>query len=382
MKYDLFLSYNKSDKLWVCNLATDLEQIYSINCFFDQWDVRPGENIRIALRNALKNSKRIGFILSPNSISSGWVELETCISMHSDPSNRSRRIIPIYRITCFPPSKIPEDLAIFSYIDFRDDNLYLQKLEDLVREINGLPPLRRYASSTKLNPSHINRPSPIHIEAINELTYSPTLLNDLQYDWPDTNKAIKAFEVLIHNTDHKPSKLCQGVVSGCYNYTDGTSYSSTISTYFLKIRFNASMHEQSEEGITGIITEDGQFGREIKGVVTSMGHFKSFSFSFPIYLTIEPNEKILLRFALDVNSKLEKMNPAIIGPSCNKPEDIETYPVFGNNSIIDIKNNSYSNELKHTVFKQRQKERFWISFKNIDGCQFGGVFLGKTIAGF
>ncbi len=113
-KYDLFLSYSSTDAARGKRLASDLETKHGLNCFLDKVAIRPGENIRTALRDGLRNSRRVGIVISPASVKSGWVELEHSIATLEDPSNRSRRVIPIYRTTCTRPEcPIPEELGIY-----------------------------------------------------------------------------------------------------------------------------------------------------------------------------------------------------------------------------------------------------------------------------
>lgn len=49
--YDVFLSFCASQRDWVRGLARDLERRFQLRCFFDEWDVRPGTNLVLGLRD-------------------------------------------------------------------------------------------------------------------------------------------------------------------------------------------------------------------------------------------------------------------------------------------------------------------------------------------
>lgn len=179
-KYDLFLSYSSRDGEWVQKLARDLEEKYKLKCFLDKWDIRPGDNIKIALRNGIRESQRISFVISPDSIKSDWAQLEQCIATIDDPSNRSRRLIPLYRRTCeLPGSQIPEEFRILSYIDFRDDAQYQNQLDRLAKEVKGYPPQRWVAEGTDHTKTHPIKTMKVVDKRYSINSYCSCLIDDL-----------------------------------------------------------------------------------------------------------------------------------------------------------------------------------------------------------
>jgi hypothetical protein len=104
-----------------------------LRVFFDRWHVTPGSNLPFRLTEAIDQSRRIAFVLSPASVSSDWVgmEVDTAIARR-DPSGRRGVLVPILRADC----DIPIELSHLSYIDFRRGRYRqgLTQLVDLLRD--------------------------------------------------------------------------------------------------------------------------------------------------------------------------------------------------------------------------------------------------------
>jgi hypothetical protein len=136
--FDIFLSHNGTDKVWVEKLAFDIENDTNgrpLRVFFDEWDIEIGANIPLEIENALQKSHFIGLIMSPQAFSSEWVAMERSMAMMKDPSAKNRQIIPIYRKPC----DIPATLKTIKSLDFSDDNEYDHSLEQLLSVIRGIP---------------------------------------------------------------------------------------------------------------------------------------------------------------------------------------------------------------------------------------------------
>src|SRR5689334_13064467 len=88
--WDVFVSHNGKDKVWVRHFVRQLRSL-SLRVFFAEDDIRPGANFLRALSMALQTSRYIVLVLSPSSLSSDWVALEYSIAVVSDPSARERR---------------------------------------------------------------------------------------------------------------------------------------------------------------------------------------------------------------------------------------------------------------------------------------------------
>jgi hypothetical protein len=138
---DIFLSHNNADKPWTEKLATALEADRSgppLKVFFDKWDIPHGGDIPAELEEGLQNSRYVGLVLSPESLSSDWVTLERSTAIYRDPSARQRSLIPLLHRTC----QIPDMLARLKYIDFRREQDFKEGLDTLLGILRGQPPKR------------------------------------------------------------------------------------------------------------------------------------------------------------------------------------------------------------------------------------------------
>lgn len=130
-EYDIFLSHNNADKVWVEKLASDIENnSYGIplKVFFDKWDIKPGADIPQELERGLEVSRFIGLVMSPEALNSNWVALERSTAIYRDPSAREKTLIPILRRDC----TIPIMLKRINYIDFTLDENYSDSLNILL----------------------------------------------------------------------------------------------------------------------------------------------------------------------------------------------------------------------------------------------------------
>jgi len=135
---DIFLSHNGVDKTWTEKLASDIEASADGNrlkVFFDKWDILPGSDVPVELEKALKESRHIGLVMSPEAFKSAWVSLEVSTSIYSDPAARQRKIIPILRRPC----EIPLIIQRLNRIDFTEDLSYQSSLEILLATLRGKP---------------------------------------------------------------------------------------------------------------------------------------------------------------------------------------------------------------------------------------------------
>jgi tetratricopeptide (TPR) repeat protein len=138
-KYDLFISYNRADEKWAKRLATRVEQEKwrdrNLRVFFAPWDIRPGESVDARLDRALAESRYVGLVLSPESVSSGWVSEEWYSKHHADRKRNERSIIPLHHRNC----EIPLFLDHLNRIDFRDDDKFDDGLRLLLAVLREEP---------------------------------------------------------------------------------------------------------------------------------------------------------------------------------------------------------------------------------------------------
>ncbi len=132
-RYHVFLSHNSVQKDWVRNLTVGLREA-NLSVFFDEDSIELGEDIVVAIEDAIRNSRHILLVLSPEALASPWVSLELSTSLYRDPSAAARTIIPILRADC----EIPLTIARLKYLDARVGSLDVH-LERLLRAIEKVP---------------------------------------------------------------------------------------------------------------------------------------------------------------------------------------------------------------------------------------------------
>jgi TIR domain-containing protein len=112
-KYDLFLSHSSKDKAVVRSIAERL-RADGRKVWFDEWEIRPGDNIPAKIEEGLEHSRVLVLCMSANAFGSDWAQLEAGTFRFRDPLNKERRFIPL-RIDDAP---IKGSLAQFHYINW------------------------------------------------------------------------------------------------------------------------------------------------------------------------------------------------------------------------------------------------------------------------
>lgn len=114
--YDVFLSHNSNDKAQVRRLAERLRAA-GMRVWFDEWVIRPGDDIYLAVERGLEAARALVLCLSPAALGSDWVGLERSTVLFRDPTNAGRRFIPLLLADC----KLPHTLRRYKYLDYRDE---------------------------------------------------------------------------------------------------------------------------------------------------------------------------------------------------------------------------------------------------------------------
>ncbi len=114
-KYDVFLSHNSKDKDSVRAIAQKLHES-GLNVWFDEWLIKPGDDIYLKIEKGLAESKTLILCLSSNALNSDWVALERSTVLFRDPTNSGRRFIPLLIQDC----DLPDTLKRYRYIDYRN----------------------------------------------------------------------------------------------------------------------------------------------------------------------------------------------------------------------------------------------------------------------
>ena len=145
-KYDVFLSHSSKDKVVVRELAERLKAD-GVRVWFDEWIIQPGDAIGIQINKGLEESRVLVLAISDNASESDWVTFEHQSILFNDPTNKTRRFIPLR----LDASEIPFSLRQFAYIDWRkqEQNQYQRLLSVASHEIEELE--TNYQNLSKIN---------------------------------------------------------------------------------------------------------------------------------------------------------------------------------------------------------------------------------------
>jgi WD40 repeat protein len=114
--YDVFLSHNSKDKPQVRKLAERLKKA-GLEVWFDEWIIKPGDDIYLAIERGLEAARVQVLCLSPAALGSDWVTLERSSVLFRDPTNAGRRFVPLLLADC----TLPDTLRRYMYVDFRQE---------------------------------------------------------------------------------------------------------------------------------------------------------------------------------------------------------------------------------------------------------------------
>jgi hypothetical protein len=114
--YNVFLSHNSADKSRVRQLAERLRGA-GLRVWFDEWLIKPGDDIYLAIERGLEAARVQVLCLSPAALGSEWVALERSTVLFRDPTNKGRRFVPLLLADC----TLPDTLRRYKYVDFRED---------------------------------------------------------------------------------------------------------------------------------------------------------------------------------------------------------------------------------------------------------------------
>jgi WD40 repeat protein/GTPase SAR1 family protein len=135
--YDIFLSHNSRDKPRVRALAERLRAA-GLRVWFDEWVIRPGDDIYLAIERGLEAARAQVLCMSPAALGSEWVTLERSTVLFRDPSNAARRFIPLLLADC----ELPDALRRYKYVDYRrkTKTAFAELLAACRSEAEAVPP--------------------------------------------------------------------------------------------------------------------------------------------------------------------------------------------------------------------------------------------------
>ncbi len=133
MNYDLFLSHNQQQKPWVRRFCEFLRQ-KKLRVFFDEDSIPPGEPIVAGVERGLRESRHVLLILSPASLGSKWVAMETLLALHDDPDGSEGRLIPIV-VETVDRAQMRSSLTARNYIDLTNPHTRRDRLQFLLQHL-------------------------------------------------------------------------------------------------------------------------------------------------------------------------------------------------------------------------------------------------------
>ena len=93
-QYDAFLSHSAKDKPVVRDVAERLRKD-GLRVWFDEWEIRPGDNIPAKIEEGLERSRVLVLCMSANAFGSDWAQLESGTFRFRDPLNKDLRFLPL-----------------------------------------------------------------------------------------------------------------------------------------------------------------------------------------------------------------------------------------------------------------------------------------------
>ncbi|MFN7900027.1 MAG: toll/interleukin-1 receptor domain-containing protein [Synechococcaceae cyanobacterium] len=142
----VFLSYShdsEAHKAWVRQLAARL-RVGGVEVTLDQWQLRFGEDVVRFMDLGIRDADRVLMVCTANYVAKaeerkGGAGYEGMIvTGHVARNTDTIKFVPIVRDNASEPL-IPAFLGQRLWVDFRDDGRFEQRLEDLLRELHGVP---------------------------------------------------------------------------------------------------------------------------------------------------------------------------------------------------------------------------------------------------
>src|SRR5262249_50832995 len=152
--------YSPADQDWVRDvLLARLEQA-GLKVRIDHRDFTLGVARLVNVEDAVRNSRKILLVLSPNATSSKWAHFDALLAQTADPDGRQPRVLPLL----LEPCDLPERLAILTPADFTNP---ANRNQQMVRLLRALGRKKRVFICYKRN---VEPDEPLAIELYKRLT--------------------------------------------------------------------------------------------------------------------------------------------------------------------------------------------------------------------
>ena len=193
-KPTVFISYshdNDEHKSWALKLASNLTS-HGVIVILDQWDLRLGSDLRFFMENGLSESKLVLCICSETYVhkvnsgkgGSGYEGMIMTQSLLQDAN--SDFIISIIRNNN-SNDKVPKAFASKFYIDFSDDDKYVEKFQELLERIYGEDVKKKPPLGENPFDGNLSRQIDIKTKVESALYHSPDMEGTVTFRFDNNN---------------------------------------------------------------------------------------------------------------------------------------------------------------------------------------------------
>lgn len=126
----IFLSYSSKDKPFVKKLTDDLKK-NGIRVWYDEYEIKIGDDLLERIKEGLKNSAYYGVVLSNSYLNSAWASKELQIMLYQEKIQNSKKILPIL----IENVELPHFLQNRVYADFTKS--YEEGLNALIKKLKS-----------------------------------------------------------------------------------------------------------------------------------------------------------------------------------------------------------------------------------------------------
>lgn len=130
---DVFISYSHVDTDWVHNVLLPRLEAGGLKVHIDSRDFVAGAPFMTNMENAVKNSRHMVVVLTPDWAASDYAQFEGLLVQSKDPIGRKRRLVPIMLRDCQPSLAI----AQLTYRDFRNQTKWDAEWPLLFRDLGA-----------------------------------------------------------------------------------------------------------------------------------------------------------------------------------------------------------------------------------------------------
>lgn len=131
--FDVFISHSAVDKEFARTLARDLEE-RGYRVWLDDWNLVPGDSFADVISEAIKSSKYLIAVMSPDYFASDWTAQEWQAALIREIEDAKVKVLPLMYRDC----NVPEPLRAKLWIDFRETNSYESSLNRLLAGLKSL----------------------------------------------------------------------------------------------------------------------------------------------------------------------------------------------------------------------------------------------------